>query len=647
MPYALFIELMRLANEVLTAAVVIVAASLLLYNLTRGIKDRVTKSSSVVLGAVTMIYLSAVFVQLAKQPASIEVWLRLGWVGFAFAPAGLFHLSDALLSTTGLVSRGRRRRVVRILYFYSVAILIMATSSNELVKGLILTPFPLLQPGRFFFIYPLFYAVAAIFAFNNVLRARRRCLTAATKRRMTYLLLALIAPIVAIFPYSLLFTQSSTSDAAFLWALVNLRNFGIILMLMFLAYPLAFFGPSKPDRVIKAELLSFMLRGPVLGISVLVVILFVPRLDWLGLPAGQLMPFVAVSVVLFLQWVYTLIVPYLERKLIYTEDQEDAKQLSDLAERLLTPADARQLLEAVLASACDFLRVPSAFVLSVEGDTARVERTIGLSASSIAVKEAKFTELFRNTPQPLVPNKANGASAYASNYDESAYLLTLVAWGHYWVVPLYSTRGNSHSGQLIGVFGITARDQDMQLQPEEETVFKILVGRAARIVDDMKLQDELLDSLQDAVNDRPIVTPVRPYVSDARQLTNSLNAPDEFNVLVKDALRDFWGGPRLTDERLFGLQIFRQALTEHNENPERAVRAVLTKAIERLKPSGPRSMLATDWMLYNIIDLRYVQGRKVHDVSLQLAMSEPDLYRKQNIAIKRITEEITAMEQQG
>jgi hypothetical protein len=243
----------------------------------------------------------------------------------------------------------------------------------------------------------------------------------------------------------------------------------------------------------------------------------------------------------------------------------------------------------------------------------------------------------------MVSSKANGASAN----DESAYPLTLVAWEQYWVVPLYSTRGNSHSGQLIGVFGIAAREQEMQLQPEEETVFKILVGRAARIVDDMKLQDELLDSLQDVVDDRPAVAPVRPYVSDARQLTSSLNMPDEFNVLVKDALRDFWGGPRLTDERLFRLPIFRQALAEHNDNPERAVRAVLTKAIERLKPSGQRSMLATDWMLYNIIDLRYVQGRKVQDVSLQLAMSEPDLYRKQNIAIKRITEEITAMEQQG
>jgi hypothetical protein len=303
-------------NEAISAATVIFAASMLLYNLTHGRHDRVLRASNVLLGCVTMTYLGDLFLMVAKTPHSMEVWLRFQWIGIAFVPAAVFHLSDALLATTGLISRGRRRRVTRILYLYGVVFLLTAAGSDLIVHGLTLTPMPMMYAGSLFWLYLVYFVAATAFAVNNVLRARRRCLTTATHRRMTYLLLVFLTPSAGIFPYSLLFSRASQADSFWLWLLVNVGNLGIVVMLAFMAYPLSFFGSNKPDRVIKAELLRFMLRGPVTGVVVMLVILFVPATRLLGLPGAELMPFAAVGTVLFLEWAFTVGIPKLERILL-------------------------------------------------------------------------------------------------------------------------------------------------------------------------------------------------------------------------------------------------------------------------------------------------------------------------------------------
>src|SRR5260221_11593359 len=142
----ILVALQRL-NEALTAAIVIVSASMLLYTLTHSLRDRVIRASSVLLGCVSVTYLGDVFVSISRTPHSMETWLRFEWIGIAFAPAALFHLSDALLSTTGLVSRGRRRRVVRILYLFGVVFLLTAVFTDQIVRGLVTTPMPMLKAG--------------------------------------------------------------------------------------------------------------------------------------------------------------------------------------------------------------------------------------------------------------------------------------------------------------------------------------------------------------------------------------------------------------------------------------------------------------------------------------------------------------------
>jgi hypothetical protein len=77
-----------------------------------------------------------------------------------------------------------------------------------------------------------------------------------------------------------------------------------------------------------------------------------------------------------------------------------------------------------------------------------------------------------------------------------------------------------------------------------------------------------------------------------------------------------------------------------------ALRDVLRRAIERLRPEGNRSLTAAEWLLYNILELKFLRGHKVRDVALRLAMSESDLYRKQRVALEEVARVLAEMERQ-
>ncbi len=116
--------------------------------------------------------------------------------------------------------------------------------------------------------------------------------------------------------------------------------------------------------------------------------------------------------------------------------------------------------------------------------------------------------------------------------------------------------------------------------------------------------------------------------------------------LVKDALGHYWGGPRLTRSPLLSLRVVQAAMDEHKDNPVNALRAILSQAIEHVRPEGDRRLTA-EWMLYNILEMKFVEGRKVRDVAMRLAMSEADLYRKQRVAIEAVAQAIMEMERQA
>jgi len=628
-------------NEILSAGIVVIATSLLLYNLTRNLNNRVARTSGAVLASVTFAYIVDVFLTLGPGEEVALAAARLQWIGLAFIPSSLFHLSDALLATTGLPSRGRRKVVVRILYLVSTLFVVAATLTDSLV-----TPIPtingILMDAELFSLFPVytaFFVICCIATFINLNRARLRCLTTGSRRRMAYLQFAILTPALGIFPFSALLPQSDDISLV-IQLFVNLANIIVIIMLIFLSYPLSFFGSDVPDRVVKVELLRFLLRGPGTALLALGVIVATGRASDIvaGLPADNFLSFGVIAAVLFWQWMIHLALPYLETWLIYgDEDDEQLARIQDLGDKMLTRGDLLQLLGATLEAMCDYLRTDLAFVVSINNGSAEFVQ---------ATRETRLSDISWS-------NEAAQLRDLAENADRVTDRSAFQQWRDLYLVPLYSTRSNGNDDDiiLIGMLGIKTSENPVSLVDERDTslLYNTYVARVEQTLDDMLLQTEIYAALEgllpqlttnrsrdDLIEYRPGREPIQP---------STLPDTDELYEQVRAALRHYWGGPGMTRSRLLDLNIVQKAMDEADSSVQ-ALRNVLQLALERLRPESERSMTATEWTLYNIIDLRFVEGKKVRDVARRMSMSEPDLYRKQRLAIEEMAQVILQMEQE-
>ena len=99
----------------------------------------------------------------------------------------------------------------------------------------------------------------------------------------------------------------------------------------------------------------------------------------------------------------------------------------------------------------------------------------------------------------------------------------------------------------------------------------------------------------------------------------------------------------MTNSPLLGLHVVRDLADDHEGNAPNALRALLRKAVDYVKPEGERRF-TTEWILYNILEMKFIEGRKVREVAARLAMSEADLYRKQRVAVEAVARAILDIE---
>jgi hypothetical protein len=315
-------------------------------------------------------------------------------------------------------------------------------------------------------------------------------------------------------------------------------------------------------------------------------------------------------------------------------DQDDVQRLQLLGERLLTKGDVEQFLESVLAAACDVLHISSGFVAVMGRAGARIEVQIGpqqppsesTTLSSISLPDAQ------------------DASAVFSHSAGAGRL----EWEGYWIIPLRGEQLNG-SREVLGLLGLYTSGRDFAAQGDEQLhTLQTLAARGATALEDRRLQIKVFRAMDELL---PQVDALQRMRAAARYAgTSALEAGDlaqnpDATQWVKDALRHFWGGRRLSESPLLRLKVVEKALTEHNGNPVNALRAVLKNAIEQIKPEGQRKFTG-EWLLYNILELKFLQGQKVRDVALRLAVSEADLYRKQRVAVEEVLKRITQMEGQ-
>lgn len=619
---------------------VIFGTAVVMYNVGRARRDRVTRAFIALISFVSITFLAELLVNQALVPVSAEILLRLQWIGIAMVPAAQFHLSDALLSSTGAISK-RRRLLVRVGYI-SCLILLGAVLFTDLIvttpAEILAAKYPHLVAGPLFIIFTVYFWGVTAVSIHNVWRARKRCLTSTTRQRMSITLAVFIAAPLAVFPYlSVGRTSFQGNLPTWLWLIIIAGNLVVGLMFAIMTAHLVYFGSASPDRVVRVKLFKFMARVPLTASIVLVVYVLVGRSSLaLGLPAETITAISVVATVMIVEWAIHAYKQPLER-FFHLNNDPDVRRIQELSERLLTTSDLHQYLESILAAACESLRTPTSFVVTISAEGPNMESIVGpLTESEMLLKQADWQQLAQTSPN-------NG-----SNLENELHLVNeFIVWQDYWIRPLRSQKGDV----FLGIFGLRARAEQPDFSTEERQILESLENQVCSALEDRILQQEVFAAVEGLL---PQIIALQQRRSEAAYgglpaLTavadeNAVVNDPEFNSMVRDALRDYWGGPKLTKSPLMRLQIVQRALAEHENNPTKALRAILNNAIELQKPEGERNMTTGEWILYNILELKFVQGQKVRDVTRRLAMSESDLYRKQRVAIENVASTISELE---
>ncbi len=630
--------ILAFCNLLLSSAIVITAFSLLGYMLTRNMRSEVAQTFSVLVACVMLVFAGDIVIPRVATDHAAVIWLRVQWIGIAMVPAAYLHFSDAILRTTRHFSQ-RRRLIVIISYLFSAVLVFLALFSDALVFGGRFTP-PVshLSAGPLFPLFVAYFIGTAIYGAWNVIRARRRCLTPASRRRMTYLTLSFAAPGLGVFPYLITSGLAGSVGPIPILLMAMVASLVVGTMLVVMAYSVAYLGILSPDRVIKHDFIHYLLRGPVVGIAVIVVMLVIPRVELiLGLPRDVALIFVVMGVIVLAQLAVNLAKPWIDRWL-YPQDQEEIGWIQTLDRRLLTSSDLRQFLTNVLTGLCELLRVRDGVVLLQTNEGLRVEAVVG--DVSAAKRYADWDANGELSQRFVGAGAALDAPAFVPDTD-------------FWLCPLRSQDGE----MLLGLLAVCARTPAVEMTSDEQAEAEALLIQAAAAIADRYVQEGVFATLQSILPDLERIQEWRSAVRYARPLpapptvlgltsgdTDESALQSDWQQWVKDALSHYWGGPKLTESPLMETQVVHRRLKVNDGNLTKALRSVLLEAIERQRPPGERKTTASEWLVYNILDFRFIQGLRVAEIARRLVMSESDLYRKQRTAVAAVARTLAEME---
>lgn len=631
-------DILALVNDVLQAVIVIFGSAVVLYNIGRSLRLPVIRAFCILVSLVVLVYLTELLVSRTIISRSADTWLRIEWIGISLVPAAQYYLSDTLLTITGNPSR-RRRFLVLAGYLVGLVFLGLVLWTDLVVGELVLRPrAPHLTAGPLFLPFSLFFWLGMVASIYNVWTARKRTVTRTTRRRITTTLIAFGAAPLAVFPYLVINDIPSRDAPLLFWLVVIAGNLVVGVLFGIMTSHLSYFGTLSPDRVVRVRLFKFMARVPLAGTIVLLVYVLVSRNSpVLGLPTETALGFTMVVTVMLVEWLIHAYKQPLER-LFQLNDDPDVYRIQRLSERLVTTIDLHQFLESVLAAACEAFRTPTAFVAALTTEGPKLEAVVG----PLAEKET----ILHDADWRTIAQTSNGDEPTTTDLQTAD---NFILWQKYWIRPLY----NRQQDTLLGIFGLRARAATPNFTESETTLLDRLLEQASLALEDRILQQQVFAAVEGLL---PQITALQERRGAATfGGLPVLTAPDTpeskpvvgdpgFTTMVRDALTHYWGGPKLTQSPLMRLQVVQRAMEEHGNNPTNALRAILEDAIELQKPEGERNLTRAEWILYNILELKFVQGKRVRDVARRLAMSESDLYRKQRVAIENVAQAIEMME---
>ncbi len=619
--------ILQTISQIFSAGVAITAFSLLLYAVAYNLRERVVRAFILILFCVAIVYTGDSIASVGGHAFIVDAMLRLKWVGIIFLPATYLHFADSLLTLTGRPSRGRRLWLVRIVYVFSVLVLIL------LMLNILVGPYvetnqlaPHLARTRYTDLFAIYYVGVMVVAGSMLYRAYQRTVTKTSRRRMVYLLAGATAAAIGSYPFLLYGSDLFMRIPLVFWSIVSLANISVGAFLVVMAYAVAFFGVSWPDRVVKSRLFKWLLRGPVTASIALAMTTIIRRvgLIW-NEPYNAFVPIVMVGVILFLEYIITLLAPFWERFLFFGRDGKDISRIQSLEDHLITRSDLSQFLEIVTATICDLLQVKGAFIAIMSGG--------GLELLTTAGDDSEFKEV-ESSEEVLELSFVHGEKVHGGFFH----------WNGHFLAPLIYD--DPQNGKLIlGLCGFPWTETRKMEQEHLESI-NLLIHRVGIALRDWKMQQQVIHSIENLQMQVAMIQQLRAASSYNKTsvLLDAADLPEEdFVSWVKDALTHYWGGPKLTESPLLGLDVVQSAMEEYDGNPANTLRGILKVAVEAVKPDGERRFTA-EWILYNILTLKFLEGRKVREVATRLAMSEADLYRKQKVALEAVSKTIIGME---
>ncbi len=618
------LSIVRTISQILTAGIAILAFSLFLYALSFNLRDRVARSFAWIMFCLVVIFSMESFTSATSSERYIDLMLRLQWVGIILLPATYLNFSDALLATTGLPSRWRRKWAIRVVNLVSL-VLIFLLATPWFVGPVVLDepPAPHNEPLLLTRVFTVFYVIIFILSWINFIRAYRRTVTGTSKRRMLYLTVSALAPAIGSFPFLLYGSDFAASQPLIFWTIATITNLFLGGFIVVMAYAVAFFGVPWPDRVVKSRLFKWLLRGAITAVLTLALVTIVRRAGQVfGNPYNAFVPIVMVVVILVSEYSITMFYPYIEKWIFFTRDEDDFLLIRSLEDRIITRSDLKQFLEMVLAAVCDRLQVKSAFLLeNSEEGLILVTRSGDRALSDTQLLELEsIIQQSENNDEPLIWNEDILFPLKNSNHGDATLVLG-----------------------YLGVNGFAGR---APLEADDEAALKTLINRSTMILKDRRTQENLFKTIEELNPREEFIQKIRAVgrfnlqgvlKDDPEQKSH------ELTHAVKDALTHYWGGPKLTENPLLQLEIVKNELRIPDANPANALRSVLKNAIDQIKPAGDRKYTG-EWLLYNILELKFLEGKKVKEIAMKLALSEADLYRKQRVAVDLITKTIVQME---
>lgn len=621
----------RTASQILTAGVAITAFSLFIYALNFNLRDRVVRTFGFIMVSMVIISSAEALGSGSSLDLGIQVWLRLEWIGIIILPAAYYHFSDAILSTTGSNGHGRRRVFVGLSYLVTIFLLVGLFSPfffSSIVMGR--QPSVYVEPTALTTFFTLYYFLMMGLSWFNLATALRRTKTPTSRRRMAYLVVGAVAPAVGSFPYLLFGSGFAGRHLLIFWVISVFTNIMVAAGLVVMAYTVAFFGVTWSDRQVRSRLVKWIVRGPITASITLAVVTITRRLgEVFGMTYTALVPIVMVCTILLCQFLISLFGPLWERMFFFGRDRVDLDLLRTLENRMLTYNDLHQFLELILSAACDRLQAPGAYVVVLGSDEPQWVVTVG----------------DHHLDQVKISNQV------LRIVSEGVFATELFRWGDDYLIPLIDEDEDAEGEEkLLGLLSIAGAEK-IEPDDEQRRALTILSQRAVLALRDRSHQQRVFQSLQTFAPEVAWMLQARSggrYDDEALLETDVLQSSSDLNQWVKDALTHYWGGPKLTSSPLLQLHVVQEILPEYDGNSTNALRALLRMAIEKVRPEGDEHRRFTaEWILYNILEMKFLEGRKVREIALKLSMSEADLYRKQRVAIESVTKIVMQMEEEA